>query len=166
MLEEEGVVLAVHGDIAEVVTQKKSACGSCAAKSGCGTSLVESLFPSRTRSFRARNEVRARKGDQVVIGLDESALQTASLLIYLVPLLGLIGGAILGTWLGSSPDGGTAELFSILGGAGGFFVFLAAVRRYSDMLSSKPVFQARVLRVLSPPDTVMPLMDLKGTTKE
>ncbi len=166
MLEEEGVVLAVHGDMAEVVTRKKSACGSCAAKSGCGTSLVESLFPSRTRSFRARNEVRAKKGDKVVIGLDESALQTASLLIYLVPLLGLIGGAIVGTWLGTAPDGGRAELFSILGGIGGFFLFLAAVRHYSDILSRKPVFHARVLRVLSPQGMVTPLMDLKGMTKE
>ncbi len=166
MLEEEGVVLAVDGDIAEVMTQKKSACGSCAAKSGCGTSLVERLFPSRTRSFRARNDIRAQKGDKVVIGLDESALQIASLLIYLVPLLGLIGGAIFGSWLGSAPDGGHAELFSALGGIGGFFVFLAAVRHYSDMLSRKPVFQARVLRVLSPQGMVVPLMDLKGTTKE
>ena len=166
MLEEEGVVLAIDGDIAEVVTRKKSACGGCAARSGCGTSLVESLFPSRTRSFRASNEVRAQEGDQVVIGLDESALQTASLLVYLVPLLGLIGGAILGAWLGPGPDGGHAELFSIVGGVGGFFISLGAVRRYSDMLSRKPVFQARVLRVLPPRGLVTPLMDMKGTTKE
>ncbi len=166
MLEEEGVVLAVDGDIAEVVTRKKSACGSCAARSGCGTSLVESLFPSRTRSFRARNEIRAQKGDQVVIGLDESALQAASLLVYLVPLLGLIGGAIIGSWLGSAPDVGYTELFSVLGGGGGFFLSLAAVRHYSDMLSRKHVFQARVLRVLSPQGLVTPRIDLQGITKE
>ncbi len=166
MLEEEGVVLAIDGDIAEVMTRKKSACGSCAAKGGCGTSLVESLFPSRTRSFRARNEARAKKGDQVVIGLDEAALQTASLLIYLVPLLGLIGGAIVASWLGSAPDDGQAELFSVVGGIGGFFLSLAAIRRYSDRLSKKQVFQARVLRVLSPPGLVTPFTDMKGTAKE
>lgn len=166
MLEEEGVVLAVNGDIAEVVTRKKSACGSCAARSGCGTSLVESLFPGRLRSFPARNDVRAQEGDRVVIGLDESALQTASLLIYLVPLLGLIGGAILGSWLGSGVVGGHTEQFSAMGGIGGFFVSLGAVRRYSDMLSRKQVFQARVLRVISPQGLVAPLMDMKGTTKE
>ena len=154
MLEEEGVVLAVNGNIAEVTTRKKSACGNCAARNGCGTSLVESLFPARTRSFRAHNGVQARKGDRVVIGLDESALQTASLLIYLVPLLGLIGGALLGTWLGTDGHG---ELSSILGGIGGFFISLAAVRRYSDILARKQAFQARVLRVIAPGSLAVPL---------
>jgi sigma-E factor negative regulatory protein RseC len=165
MLEEEGVVLAVSGDMAEVLATKKSACGGCAARSGCGTSLVESLFPQRSRAFHARNEAAAKEGDLVIIGLDESALQIASLLVYLVPLLGLITGAIGGSWLGTQPAGGYAEAFSILGGVGGFFLSLLLVRRYSDVLSRTDACQARVLRVISPDNFVLPDMDLHGLTK-
>ncbi|WP_456445619.1 SoxR reducing system RseC family protein [Thiolapillus sp.] len=165
MLEEEGVVVGVSGDMAEVLTQKKSACGSCAAKNGCGTSLVESLFPQRSRTFQAANEASAKEGDRVVLGLDETALQLASLLVYLVPILGLIAGAIFGTWLGTRTASGYAEMFSVLGGVGGFFVSLAVVRRYSISLSRKHNYQARILRVI-PSETIMiPNVELQGMRK-
>ncbi len=165
MLEEEGTVVRVHADMVEVVTRKKSACGSCAAKNGCGTSLVESLFPQRTRSFRASNEVLAKEGDRVIIGLDENALQIASMLVYLAPLLGLIAGAMAGSWLGAQISTGQQELFSILAGIGGFWGSLFVVRSCSDALSRKHAYQARVLRVLPEEKPVVTVMDLHGVSK-
>lgn len=161
MLEEEGVVLGLHDGLAEVLTQKKSACGSCAAKNGCGTSLVESLFPQRSRALMAKNEVGAKEGDQVILGLDEAALQIASLLVYLVPILGLIAGALLGAWIGPGMAAGYGEISSILGGVGGFFVFLSVVRRYSDALSHRHEYQAQILRVIPRRS----IIELQGMTK-
>ncbi|WP_456404289.1 SoxR reducing system RseC family protein [Thiolapillus sp.] len=150
MLEEEGVVLSVSGSVAEVVAETKSSCGSCSAKSGCGTSLLASLFPQRKRSFRANNTVSAKTGDRVIIGLDESALQIASLLVYLVPLLGLIGGAIIGAWLAPQLAPDAAEPFSIIAGIAGFSLVLLVVRRISPWLSGRGRYQASILRVLKP----------------
>ena len=143
MLEEKGIVLSVSGQTAEVAPESKAACGSCSAKAGCGTSLLADLFPQRKRALMASNPVHAQVGDRVVIGLDENALQLASLLIYLVPLLGLIGGAILGAWL--SPE--FAESGSIVLGMAGFMGVLILVRKYSRHLSGNNRFQARILRV-------------------
>ncbi|BAO44052.1 SoxR reducing system RseC family protein [Thiolapillus brandeum] len=165
MLEEEGVVLEINNGLAEVLTQRKSACGSCAAKNGCGTSLVESLFPQRSRAFLAKNEVGAKEGDQVILGLDEAALQMASLLVYLVPILGLIAGAMLGTWLGSKLATGYVEILSILGGSGGFFVSLSVVRHYSDALSGKHEYQAQILRVIPRERIVVSDIELQGMSK-
>ncbi len=150
MLEEQGVVLSVSGDTAEVVAEAKSTCGSCAAKNACGTSLLANLFPQRKRTFRASNPVAAQVGDRVLIGLDESVLQTASLLVYVVPLLGLIGGAMAGTWLASALMPEIAEAVSIGVGIAGFSLALLVVRKTSSRLSAHSRYQARVLRVLGP----------------
>ena len=148
MLEEEGIVLSVNGDTAEVVAQAKSACGSCSARSGCGTSLLAGMFPERKRSFLASNTVSAREGDRVIIGLDESAMQIASLMVYLAPLLGLIGGAILGNWLMPSLLSGFGEFGSIAMGIAGFVLVLMTVRKISPRLSENSRYQARILRIL------------------
>ncbi|WP_456380452.1 SoxR reducing system RseC family protein [Thiolapillus sp.] len=150
MLEEQGIVLSVSGDTAEVVAETKSTCDACAVKNGCGTSLVASLFPQRQRTFRASNPVAAQVGDRVLIGLDESVLQTASLLVYIVPLLGLIGGAMAGTWLASPLMPEIAEAISIGAGIAGFTLALLVVRKTGFRLSAHGRYQAKVLRVLDP----------------
>ena len=151
MLREEGIVKAVNGDRAEVQVQVQHACGSCSAKSGCGTSLVASLFPQRGHSFIARNSVGARPGDRVVIGLDESDLQLASLMIYLLPLLGLIGGALSGIYLARLLGSGDGELLSILLGVGGMTAVLLWVRARSYSLAGRGTrFEAEILEVIPP----------------
>ncbi len=155
MLEEEGKVISVQGDVAEVVPETKSTCGSCSAKSGCGTSLLSSLFPQRQRAFRARNRVNARQGDRVLIGLDESALQIASLLVYLAPLVGLIVGGMIGTKVAETLMLESAEFLSITAGAAGFAGVLFGVRKYSAVLAKRDRYQAVVLRILHPEKTAV-----------
>jgi len=156
MLEEEGIVIDIQGDYAEVEAQPKAGCGSCSARKGCGTSLVASLFPGRRHRFLARNEAGASTGDRVIIGLDEGALQLASLLLYLVPLLGLLGGALLGGWLARLLAVGDGELPSILLGAAGMVLAFAGIRNRWNGTSNRR-FQAVVLRVLPGPGVAVPL---------
>lgn len=147
MLEEEGTVISVQGEFAEVRTEPKSACGSCSARSGCGTSLLAGLFPRRERAFMARNPLAARPGDRVVIGLRESDLQLASLVIYLLPILGLIGGALLGNWLAALLYSSDGELLSILLGVGMLALTLLWIRRSQNGLAGNGRFQAVILQV-------------------
>lgn len=122
MIEQEARVTALDGDHALVTVVQQSACGSCAAKSGCGTSVVASLFPQRQQQLRVANTQQARVGDRVMVGLPEDGLQRASLLLYGVPLLGLLLGATTGqSWGGS-------ELHAILGGLLGASLGLWFVR--------------------------------------
>lgn len=151
MLEEEGVVVSVRGESAQVRVQQRSACGSCSARQGCGTSLLASLFPRRERVFMARNPLAARVGDHVVIGLRESDLQLASVVIYLLPVLGLIAGAMLGSWLAEVLNSTDGELLSILLGSGMLALTLLWIRRGNGFLSDGRRFQAVILRVQQPP---------------
>jgi len=139
MIEQQAQVMALDGDHALVAIVRQSACGSCAAKSGCGTSVIASLFPQRQQQLRVSNTAKACPGDQVLIGLPESGLQRASLLLYGVPLLGLLAGALLGQeWGGSEPQ-------AILGGLLGAGIGLWFVRWQSSRGSAlQPVMLRRL----------------------
>ena len=69
MLEEDGVVVSISKGMAEVSVMPQSACGSCSASNGCGTSLITSLFPRRNSRFKVKNTLGAQTGEQVIIGL-------------------------------------------------------------------------------------------------
>ena len=147
MIEERARVLCVDGENAEVVIEKQPACGACSAKSGCGTSLLSRWFPQRQLTLSLKNSVDAKTGDTVVLGMDETMLQRSSLLLYAVPLGGLLLGAILGErlflFLGFS-----AELGAVLLGLLGVLTALVFVRQKSDSMVQGGEGAVRLLRVV------------------
>lgn len=131
MIEEKAKVVAVdHGEI-EVVAIRHTACRGCAAKSGCGTSLLEAWFSRRPLSFRLVNSVNAGEGDVVRIGLDDGKLGRTAVLLYAMPLLGLIGGAIIGEGVAMNV-GFNAELGAVAGGLFGLIASLFGIRLHSN----------------------------------
>lgn len=99
MIEETGRVVATDGEYAWVERVRASTCGSCSLKGGCGTSVLARAVGRRSVRVRAENAIAARVGDQVVVGLMEAALLEGSLLMYLVPILALLGGGLAGELL-------------------------------------------------------------------
>jgi sigma-E factor negative regulatory protein RseC len=96
----------------------------------------------------ARNRAGAGVGDRVVVGVSEAGLVTAALAAYLVPILGLVGGAVLGQWVGGSAVGAAADPWSLLGAILGFLLALSWLRRYSASLARDPGRHPVVLRRL------------------
>lgn len=96
MIEEQARVVEVEGDLAEIVAGQHAACGSCSASAGCGTSLLAQWLAPRRANLRLRNDIGARPGDTVTLGIDEGQLRRSALRLYLLPLTGLILGAVLG----------------------------------------------------------------------
>ncbi|KHF24451.1 SoxR reducing system RseC family protein [Solemya velum gill symbiont] len=128
MIEEQAVVTAVAGDLIEVRVEQQSACGSCSAKSGCGTSIVASLFPGRQQQLQLPNTINAVVGERVVLSIAEEAIISGSLRLYLFPLLGLIAGAMLLNSIAiqlALPQ----ELFQVVGGLFGMGLVLFMVSR-------------------------------------
>lgn len=95
MIEETVQVRAIEGDRLLLEARPRSACGGCAARGGCGTSMLASVLGRRPIRFSLPNTVDAREGDWLLVGLPENALLGGSLLVYLLPLLGLIAGGLL-----------------------------------------------------------------------
>lgn len=146
MIEEQATVVEVEGDLAWVESGARSGCGGCAARQGCGTGALGQWLRRRARAVPAVNPVGARVGERVVIGLAEEALLRGSLLVYLSPLLGMLGLGLLGERLALIWGGGGAEPLAMLGGLVGLVAGLVWAR--SRSASREGRFQPVVLRRL------------------
>ncbi len=124
MIEEQGRIVAVEGDYAWVETRIKTTCNSCAVQSGCGTSVLSKVLGRKLFRTRIANALGARQGDDVMIAIPEDTLVRASLVVYLLPLAGLVIGAVAARIL--LP--GSHEVMSIMAGVTGFAGGLLAAK--------------------------------------
>ena len=148
MIEERARVISVDRGHAWVETQRQSTCGSCAVNKGCGTSVLAKVLGKRRSRVRAIDSVGVNLGDEVMVGIEESALVRGSIAIYTAPLIGMLALALLasGLW----PDAG--EPLVVLAGVGGFALGLAWIRLFSRRVSLDPRYQPVILRRLSTRD--------------
>jgi len=112
MAEHIGIVVKKESNkYAQVVTDRKSACGGCqSTPHGCRSCLTSVKMESRVA-----NPLGAEPGDLVKIHLSSASLFTGAAILYLLPILGLLLGAFMGTW--ASAVYGLTELFGSIGGA-------------------------------------------------
>ncbi|MGE5154721.1 MAG: SoxR reducing system RseC family protein [Bdellovibrio bacteriovorus] len=154
MIEQEGIVVSLSGNLAEVRMERDSGCAGCGAQSGCGTSLVDRFLGRRVVTLKARNQAEAKVGERVAVGVSESGLLASAFAAYLVPILGLAAGAVLGQWLvlrdsaRAASDIG-ADLPALAGGVLGFALALFWLRRYSARWGRDPEHDPVVLRRVS-----------------
>ncbi len=146
MIEETARIVSVDGDLAEVETQRRNACGSCDAKTGCGTSLLASVYGRRRCLIKVLNPIQARPGEQVVIGLNEGPFLRAAFALYAVPLLAMIVGALFGEWLALRSAAEDTELASLLGGLLGLTLGLGWLRVFARRTDRDARYRAVVLR--------------------
>lgn len=127
MIEENAIVVAIEGEHALLQTQRKSACQSCSVKQGCGTSVLAKVVGRRSSQILVRNTLAAEVGDELVIGIDDNALVKGSLLIYAIPVILLLTGALIGEFWARANNMDT-ELASIIAGFSGFIFSLLLIR--------------------------------------
>lgn len=146
MIEENAVVIACEGEMAEVQATRRGACGGCGARDACGTSLLDRFLGRRPLRLQVVNNIEAHVGEQVVIGVPEEALLRAAVSAYLAPLLGLIVGAIGAHELAEASGLLPPEGASLLGALLGFVAVLRWLRGYSARLAADPRYRAALLR--------------------
>lgn len=88
--EEEGEVIAVEGNQAKIRIRRSQACDSCSTRETCG------LLGEGETVLTALNTVGASKGQRVRVSLKVEGGVKASFILYLVPLAGLVAGALIG----------------------------------------------------------------------
>ena len=99
MIEENAQVIEIQGNRLLLQVQRQSACGSCSASRGCGTSLLSKVVGQKFSRFQADNSVNAAIGDTVVVAVAEDALIKGSVVMYIVPILGMFIFALLADYL-------------------------------------------------------------------
>lgn len=145
MIEEQGKVLSIEPDAVWVETIRRSTCGSCQARAGCGQALLQKLGSGARFGFiRVLCDQKLQVGDEVIIGLPEDAVLKASALMYALPLIMLFVFASL------ADVAGLSELWVILAAAGGLTAGFSAAAWWTKRKRGNPAYQARVIRSLPP----------------
>lgn len=133
MITEKAVVTACRDGCVEVSLQRASACGGCEMSQGCGTGALGRLLGKRSRPLLIETEQDLRPGDRLLLGLSERALVKASLIVYGLPLLGMIGAGLLAALLG------LAEPWIVLLALAGFFAGFRIGARLGRGLEDGPL---------------------------
>src|SRR5687768_13337053 len=95
MIEENAIVISLEQDMALLEVVRRKPCGLCGQTRGCGISLWGRLLGHRKNIFKAVNQIDAKPGDSVVVGVEEQALLMSSLTFYGIPLFTMLTGALL-----------------------------------------------------------------------
>jgi sigma-E factor negative regulatory protein RseC len=99
MIEEYAVVTKCSGTQATLEIERRTACGLCGQKRGCGNATWGKMLGHESHDFTADNQVNAKVGDSVVVGVDEQAVLNSALFLYVVPLAGLLIGTLIADYL-------------------------------------------------------------------
>jgi sigma-E factor negative regulatory protein RseC len=119
MLEQTAEVVAVVPGGARVQAVESSGCGTCGGR-GCSTRRLAELFRRAPQGFLVDSALPLAPGDRVVVGIEEGRVLTGALRAYGVPLLAMLGGALLAGAL--VPGDGPAVAGLLAGGALGWAV--------------------------------------------
>ncbi len=95
MIEEYAVITGRVDALATLELERRTACGICGQKRGCGNATWGKLLGHNTHAFTAENRINANVGDSVVIGIDERVILSSVFYLYVVPLIGLTLGTML-----------------------------------------------------------------------
>ncbi|MBT8339473.1 MAG: SoxR reducing system RseC family protein [Desulfatitalea sp.] len=144
MAVEQGIVtkLGIRGaHTAWVKTTRSNACESCASRKSCHAG------PGDEQEVEAINVANADVGDHIQLSINTSSVFSALFLIYIFPILAMLGGGIAGNWLARTQTLNP----SIAAAAAALLCFAAAmfvVRAVGQHLGGKASYQPKIIRIL------------------
>ena len=140
MMETRAIVIAVEGREALVESMQGGGCGHCDSENGCGSGKMSQLFCSEPRRFRVRNDGGAQVGTLVQVTLPEGVLIRSAILMYILPLVLLLCGAIAGArWHAGS------DAYAAVGGVAGLMLGFIMVKVWSLLRPFTSVAQPVIL---------------------
>ena len=146
VIQERARILRIEGDTAWVQCESQAGCVRCAAGEGCGAGLFARLLRGRLQELPVTLPepliTQLANGDWLLLGLSVSAVQTASFLLYGLPLAGLLVGAVAASFIVPG------DVAAFIGAAAGLAAGLGIARRWGARLAGSGALQAIVLRPL------------------
>lgn len=95
MIEEFAVVTKRFDDHVMLEIERRTACGLCGQKRGCGNATWGKLLRHDSHEFAADSEINVNVGDSVVVGIDERIVLGSAFYLYIVPLMAMLAGTVL-----------------------------------------------------------------------
>jgi len=143
MVVEHGTVIEVGYGTAKVRTCPPSACIDCAhAETGCA-------FGAGSRTIEVADPLGVRPGQIVRLSVPRSAAAAAVLILYGLPVAGLVLGAVFGSVVAEVLGAGVSNNVAAAGGAFALLCVAVVVARVADRkLLSDPGFIPRIAAVV------------------
>ncbi len=139
MEERAQVIRLVNKDIAEVELRGHSACSACGKCShGAGKDIRYDVI----------NPINARVGDMVVLEMETKKLLSAVFVIYLLPLLTLILGFGIGSWINSILKVTSGEGFAVVVGLVFMALTFVFVRLFDRRAGQNSGFRPKIKRII------------------
>lgn len=142
-----GVVIKALGDRAVISTARRGVCDGCGERSSCAFDLI--LGKGTPDEVAVENPVRARPGDLVEFDLPGHTELKVSLLVWAVPLAGLVAGAVAGANLAASL-GISQDLGTLLGALASLALASVGVVFFDRRARKDPRLVPRIIKVVNP----------------
>ena len=128
MIEMRAIVIQLHGEEASVKPIGTGGCGHCDSEGGCGSGTLTKVFCSnKARNFNVRNDASAKVGDEVQISIPDGVLLRGAIKMYVLPLMLLLGGGIVGVSLAGGEAAGR-DAYAVAGALIGLLLGFAFAR--------------------------------------
>lgn len=133
MIEQQARVLHVVGSKVRVAIGGQSGCAACDAGKGCGAGLFGKLLRRNPVELELANDIGARTGQSVQLGLSETLFMKLVFSLYGWPLMAGLAGAVSGHQLAVAKDAGAglADLATFVGACAGLALVLIFWKRTS-----------------------------------
>ncbi|MEW6670678.1 MAG: SoxR reducing system RseC family protein [Thermodesulfobacteriota bacterium] len=122
---------------ARVITERTGTCSSCQTTQNCHSCLTHAQIETR-----AVNAAGARVGDLVTVSIKTETLLKSAAVLYLVPVLGLLAGALFGPVVGKPlclSETVASPLFGFVGFSLGFVLVFFYSRKMSVQNRLSPI---------------------------
>ncbi|MGR2823514.1 SoxR reducing system RseC family protein [Vibrio vulnificus] len=139
-----------HGFEVALSCEQQTSCSSCSSQKSCGTGVVSKAFGNKSLLWHLETQRRLHVGQVVEIGIPEQSLLQSAMLVYLLPIVAMLLGALFGhlvlsPWLemGEGAVVLTSMLFAFTG------ILLA--KKLAQPLEQKSAAQVELMRVFGEP---------------
>jgi sigma-E factor negative regulatory protein RseC len=130
--EEKGVVLEVNNGVTNVRVNRKCECGD-----SCTTSLVLDVI----------NPIGAKPGQFVTIDVIGGNTLIAALMIFILPLIIMFIGSMLGEWI-AFKGRKSLRFLEVSGGILGFMLSIISIKLYDNYIRNDSKMKPTIIRIL------------------
>lgn len=144
MIEESARVVAIEGCTVWLETIRQSTCEACSSRSGCGQYVVSKLQPERMNLLKVTLDEGEDypEGSMVRLGIPDGMVLKSAMIVYMLPLVGLIVGALLVAYLDILE---WQDANAAMGGLLGLVLGLLGVRKHAHFAAGNSDYSPRIL---------------------
>jgi sigma-E factor negative regulatory protein RseC len=142
MATEQGIVIRTDTETAWVKTQKTKACEGCSSKGACSV-----MGGGEEMEVEAINAAGGKVGDRVVLSFETASLLKATFLVYIIPVICLLIGALIGQKLAlilTLNESMSAAIGSLLFGS----LAILFVKIKGNRMAQQEEYRPKVIRIL------------------